>query len=200
MSCIHSAKKKSAEVKRASTFEILAGFEDKREILWRMAFVITGDIEGAERSVSEARELVSNEVYPLPFREQLTEWVKWMTVKAAITNSLHEIARCESRYVHQNCIHSEHLLNGSDSKLREFRNFLLQIEPEIVVAELDPLARAVAILRTTARASILDCILRLQLSLDTVLAANCRAMDWFAEKRTELSHKGPSPQPKQEKP
>ena len=183
-----------------STFEILARFEDEHETLARLAFVITGDIGAAERSISEARELVTNGAHPFPFREQLTQWVKWVTIKAAITNSLHEIARCELRYVNQNCRHSEHLLNGNNSKLREFRNFLLQIDPEIVIGELDPLARAVAILRTTARASILDCILRLKLSLDTVLAANCRAMTWFEEKRTGLSDKAPTPEPKLEKP
>jgi hypothetical protein len=200
MCCIHSAKKKIAEGKRASTLENLAQFEDEHEILSRLAFVITGDIGTAERSVSEARELVKNGACPLPFSEQLTQWLKWVTIEAAITNSLHEIARCESRYVNQNCTHSEHLLNGNDSKVREFRNFLLHIDPEIVIAELDPLARAVAILRTTARASILDCILRLKLSLNTVLAANCRAITWFAEKRTGLSDKAPNPEPKQEKP
>ena len=109
-----------------------------------------------------------------------------MTIEAAITSSLHEIARCESRYMYLNCTHSEHLLNGNDSKLRQFCNLLLHIDPEIVIGELDPLARAVAILRTTGRASVLDCILQLRLSLDTVLAANCRAMTWFAEKRTGL--------------
>jgi hypothetical protein len=98
--------------------------------LSRLTFVITGDIGATERSVSEARELVTNGAHPLPFREQLTERVKWVTIKAAITNSLHEIARCESRYVNQNCMHSEHLLNGNDSKLRKFRNFLLQIDPK----------------------------------------------------------------------
>jgi hypothetical protein len=179
MRSIHATKKKRAGAERPSTLEILARFEDEHETLSRLAFVITGDIGVAERSVSEARELVTNGAHPLPFRKQLTEWVKWVTIEAAITNSLHEIARCESRYVNQNCTHSEHLLNGNDSKLRELRNFVLQIDPEIVIAELDPLARAVAILRTTARASILDCILRLRLSLDTVLAANCKAMIWI---------------------
>jgi hypothetical protein len=197
MSCIRSPKKRKAEAKRVSTFEILARFEVEHETFSRLAFVITGDIGAAERSVSEARELVTNGAHPFPF---LTEWVKWVTIKAAITNSLHEIARCESRYVNQNCMHSEHLLNGNNSKLSEFRNFLLQIDPEIVIGELDPLARAVAILRTTARASILDCILRLKLSLDTVLAANCRAMTWFEEKRTGLSDKAPTPESKLEKP
>lgn len=200
MSCIRSPKKRKAEATRVSTFEILARFEVEHETFSRLAFVITGDMGAAERSVSEARELVTNGAHPFPFREQLTEWVKWVTIKAAITNSLHEIARCELRYVNQNCMHSEHLLNGNNSKLREFRNFLLQIDPEIVIGELDPLARAVAILRTTARASILDCILRLKLSLDTVLAVNCRAMTWFEEKRTGLSDKAPTPEPKLEKP
>ncbi len=200
MSCICSPEKRKAQAKRVSTLEILARFEDEHETLSRLAFVITGDIGTAERSVSEARELVRNGVYPFPFREQLTEWVKWVTIKAAITNSLHEIALCESRYANQNCMHSEHLLNGNDSKLREFRNFLLRIDPQIVIGELDPLARALAILRTTVRASILDCILRLKLSLDTVLAANCRAMTWLEEKRTGLSDKAPTPEPKLEKP
>jgi hypothetical protein len=89
-------------------------------------------------------------------------------------------------------------LNGIGSKLRQSRDLLLHIDPEVVIRELDPLARAVAILRTIGRASILDCILRLRLSLETVLAANCRAMAWFAEKRTALSDKAPTPEQKLE--
>lgn len=200
MLCIRSPKKKKAEAKHVSTFEIRARFRDEHETLSRLAFVITGDRGAAERSVSKAHELVTNGVHPLPIRQPLKEWVKAVTITAAITNSLCEIARCESRYVNQDCMHSEHLLNGCDSKLKELRNFVLQTDPEIIIAELDPLARAVAIMRTTARASILDCILRLKLSLDTVLAANCRAMTWFEEKRTGLSYKAPIPEPKMEKP
>ena len=56
------------------------------------------------------------------------------------------------------------------------------------------------VLRTTGRASTLDCILQLRLSFDTVLAANCRAMTWFAEKRTGLSDKAPTPGQKLENP
>ncbi len=200
MPCIHSTNKKIAEAKRASTLEIQARFENEREILLRLAFLITGDLGAAERSVSQARELATDGAHPLPFHKQLTEWVKRVTIEAAITNSLHEIARSESRYINHNCTHPEHLLNGNDSKLGEFRNFLLQIDLKIVIAELDPLARAVAIMRTTARASILDCILRLRLSLDTVLAANCKVMIWIAEKRSGLSDKAPTAEPKQEKP
>ncbi len=199
MSCIHLTKKKKTPANGVSTLEILDRFEDEHEILLRLAFVITGDIGTAERSVSEARDLVIHGEHLVPLCGQFPEWLKTVTIKAAITNSLPEIARCESKYVNQNCTHSEHLLNGNDSKLTELRNFLLHVDPESVIAELDPLARAVAILRTTARASILDCILRLKLSLDTVLAANCRAMAWFAEKRTGLSDKAPMPEPNLQK-
>ena len=195
----HSAKKKVAEAKRASTLEIMVRFEHEREILLRLALVITGDKGTAELSVCKAREVLTNGATPFPFRKQLTEWLKQVTIEAAITSSLREIDYCESRYMHLNCPHSEHLLNGSESKLRQFRNLLLHIDPGIVIGELDPLARAVAILRITGRASILDCILRLRLSLETVLAANCRAMAWFAEKRTALSDKAPTPEQKVEK-
>ena len=199
MSRMHSTKKKMTEAKRASTLEIMVRFEHEHEMLSRLALVITGDIRAAELSVCKARELVTNGTSPFPFRKQLTEWLKRVTIEAAIISSLHEIALCESRYMYLNCTHSEHLLNGNDSKLRQFRNLLLHIDPEIVIGELDPLARAVAILRTTGRASVLDCILQLRLSLDTVLAANCRAMTWFAEKRTGLSDKAPKPGQKLEK-
>jgi len=183
MSWLHSTSKKTAGAKRVSALDILVRFEDEHEALLRLALLIAGDIEAAERSVSKAHKMAIHGASPFPFREQLTEWVKWMTIKAAIANNLHEIDPCEPKYVNQTCDHSEHLLHGNDSKLQEFHNFLLHVEPQIFIDELDPLARAVAILRTTARASILDCTLRLNLSPDTVLAANCRAMTWIAEKR-----------------
>ena len=194
----HSAKKKVAEAKRASTLETMVRFGYEHEILSRLALVITGDIRAAELSVCKARELVTNGKSPLPFRKHLTEWLKQVTVEAAITSSLDQIARCESRYMYLSCTRSEHLLNGSDSKLRHFCNLLLRTDPEIVIRELDPLARAVAILRTTGHASILDCILLLRLHLETVLAANCRAMAWLAEKRTALSDKARTPEQKLE--
>jgi len=200
MACIDSTKRKTAGRKRQSTRGILARFEDEREILSRLPRVITGNRGAAEQSVGETRGLVTNGAHPHLFREQLLQWLKWGTIKVAITNSLYEIACCESKYVNQNCTHSEHVLNGNDLKLGEFRSFLWQIDPETVIAELEPLARAVAVLRTTARASILDCVSWFQLSLDTVLAANWRAMTWFVEKRTGLSHKALTPEPKEENP
>ena len=126
MSRTHSAKKKVAEAKRASTLEIMVRFEHKREILLRLALVITGDKGTAELSVCKAREVLTNGATPFPFRKRLTEWLKQVTIEAAITSSLHEITYCESRYMYLNCPHSEHLLNSSESKLRQFRNLLLR--------------------------------------------------------------------------
>jgi len=178
---VHSTRKKTTAVNRASTLELLASFEDEHENLLRLALLIAGDIDAAERSLNTAYEMATFGAYPFPFR-QLAEWVKWVTIMSAIASTLDEIAPYEPKYVNRNCTHSEHLLNGNDSKLQNFRNFLCATDPEIAIAELDPLARAVAILRTIARASI-DCTLPLSLSADTVLAANCRVMTWIAEKR-----------------
>jgi hypothetical protein len=58
-------------------------------------------------------------------------------------------------------------------------SFVFGIDPSTIIAELDPLARAVLVLRTAIRASIQDCALRLNVSRSTVLAANCRAMTWL---------------------
>jgi hypothetical protein len=173
--------------------EILASFEDEHEKLVRLALLIAGDIEAADQSVRNAQEMATHSGCPLPLRGQLTEWVKWMTIKSAIACSHHEIVPCAPKYFNQTCTHSEHLLNGNDSKLQEFSNFLSRANPEMVIAELDPLARAVAVLRTTARASILDCTLKLKLSPDTVLAANCRAMTWIVQKRNRADA-GEAPQ------
>jgi hypothetical protein len=193
MSWLHSTKKNIAGVDRASNLDIVTTFEGQYGDLFRLALLITGDVEAAQQSVSNAHELAIHNACPLPLHEQLTEWVKWVTIKSAITRSLGEIAPCAPKYFHQTCTHSEHLLNGNDSKLQEFSTFLCHANPETVIAELDPLARAVAVLRTTARASILDCTLRLKLSPDTVLAANCRAMTWIVEQRNRAGA-GEAPQ------
>src|SRR3974390_2790771 len=124
MSWIHATNKKSAVTSRVSTSEILDRFEEEQEVLSRVAFLITGDAKTAECSISTAREIAMSGANPLPFREQLTEWVKWVTIKAAISHSRDEIGRCKHRYLNQTCVHAGHLLDGNDSKLQELRNFL----------------------------------------------------------------------------
>ena len=184
MSCTHPAKLKIATVNRVSSLDTLERFRKEREVLVGLAFLITGNTRNAEQAVSKARELMTNWAIPFAPPEQLTKWVRWVTIKAAVAESLDEIRSYEPRYLNRTCMHAEHLLHGN-SKLQQFHDFLVHLNPAMVIGELDPLARAVAVLRTTSRASILDCALPLKLSVDTVLAANCRAMSWIAEKRNE---------------
>lgn len=89
---------------------------------FRLALLITGDIEAADQSIRNAQEIATHNARPLTLRGQLTEWVKWVTIKSAIACSRHEIAPCAPNYFNQSCTHSEHLLNSSDSKLQEFSN------------------------------------------------------------------------------
>ena len=184
MPCIHPANLTRSAVSRVSSLEILERFRNEHKVLLALALLITGNIRNAEGAVNKARELMTNWVIPFASPEQLTKWVKWVTIKAAVADSLDEIRYYEPRYLNRTCMHAEHLLNGN-SKLQQFHDFLLHLNPAIVIAELDPLARAVAVLRTTSRASFLDCTLPLKLSADTVLAANCRAMSWIAKKRND---------------
>lgn len=185
MSCIHPANLKRVAVNRVSSLEILQRFRDEHEVLLALSLLITGNIRDAEGAVSKARELMTNWMNPFVLTEQLTKWVRWVTIKAAVADSLDEIRHYEPRYLNRTCTHAEHLLDGN-SKLQQFYDFLVHLNPAIVIAEVDPLARAVAVLRTTSRASILDCTLPLKLSADTVLAANCRAMSWIAQKWNEI--------------
>jgi hypothetical protein len=184
MSFIHPPNLKRATVGRMSSLEVLEWFRDEHEVLLALALLITGTTRNAEAAVSKARELMTNSATPFAPSEQLTKWARWLTIKAAVTDSLDEIRYYEPRYLNRTCMHAEHLLHGN-SKLQQFHDVLLQLNPAIVIAELDPLARAVAVLRTTSRVSFLDCTLPLKLSADTVLAANCRAMSWIAKKRNE---------------
>jgi hypothetical protein len=193
MSWIHSTKKKTAGPGRVSKSEILGCFRDEHEILLRLALLITGERDTAEQSLRKAREIAAHG--PNPFPERLTDWVKWVTIKAAISSSRHKISRFERMYINLNCTHSEHLLQFNDSKLRECHSYLFRIDPNIVIAELDPLARAVLVLRTIARASILDCTLRLRLSPNTVLAANCRATTWVRRMQEQDHSDGDSEGP-----
>ncbi len=56
-------------------------------------------------------------------------------------------------------------------------DLILGADAQKLIAELDPLCRAVLVLRVAIRSSIQDCALRLNVSRAAVLAANCHAHD-----------------------
>jgi len=193
MSCIQPAIFKSTPVDRMSSLEIMERFRNEHRLLLAMTHLITGNLRNAENTVSKARELMTHSVIPFMTPGQLTKWIRWVTIKAAVADNLDEIKFYEPTYCKRSCTHADHLLQGN-LKLQQFHDFLLHLQPATVITELDPLARAVAVLRGTSRVSILDCALPLKLSVDTVLAANCRAMTWIAEKRNEAEGEQVPPQ------
>lgn len=179
MSWNHFSNKGTGKVQRASAAEVLACFQDKKDLLFRLAFLITGNEASAERSLITGRETALHGSGP--FHEWLLEWAKCVTIKAAISMNREAICHCEMAYNHLHCTHAAHLLSQSVALSRSQRDLLVQINPRVIFAELDPLARAVLILRAAVSASIFDCVRRLDVSHEAVLAANCRAMTWFRE-------------------
>ena len=61
-------------------------------------------------------------------------------------------------------------------------DLILGTDVQTLIAELDPLCRAILVLRAAIRSSIQDCALRLNVSRAAVLAANCRALTWLQER------------------
>jgi hypothetical protein len=161
---------------QASVSEILACFRDERDLLFRLALLITGDKATAEQSVVNACDMTVQG--RSPFRDWLTEWAKSSTIMSAISKTVGAIRSCEPAYKDLDCLHSEHRVQRYDAG---HMSFFFGIDPSIIIAELDPLARSVLVLRTAIGASIQDCALRLNVSRRTVLAANCRAMTWLRD-------------------
>jgi hypothetical protein len=139
--------------------------------------LITGDAATAEQCVVNACETTVQG--HSPFRDWLTEWAKSATIMSAISKAANAIHGCAPAYEDRRCPHSEHLSQGNDAERERDIRFVCGTDPGIILAELDPLARAVLVLRTAIRASIQDCVLRLNVSRTAVLAANCRAMTWL---------------------
>jgi hypothetical protein len=102
---------------------------------------------------------------------------------SAVSKTVDAIRTCEPAYKDLRCPHSEHRVQSNDAERR--MSILLDIDPCIIIAELDPLVRSVLVLRMAIRASIQNCALRLNVSQSAVLAANCRAMTWLCDTQVQ---------------
>ena len=190
MSCNYFSGKSAPKVDRASATDILGCFQDEKDRLFRLAWLITGNEATAERSFIAGREAALHGL--APFREWLFEWAKWVTIKAALSINCDAIRHCESAYDHLHCTHAAHLLSQSVVLSGGKKDLLLHIDPRVIFAELDSLARAVLMLRTAVNASIFDCVRRLGVSHEAVLAANCRAISWLHEVQLRRMPEAPS--------
>ena len=161
----------------ASAAEIVACFQGRRNVLGRLAFLITGDQTTADQAIDQACEMTLQG--NSPFRDWLLEWAKAATIASAISHGTEAIRICEAAYKDRRCPHVEHLSQGDAEERAASLDLILGTDAQTLIADLDPLCRAVLVLRVAIRSSIQDCALRLNVSRTAVLAANCHAMTWL---------------------
>lgn len=177
MSWFHSSTAPFDSRNHASPAEVVACFQDQRNVLGRLAFLITGDHATADQAVVQACEITLQG--NSPFRDWLFEWAKAATIASAISHGADAIRICEATYKDRRCPHLEHLSQGDAEERAATLDLILGADTKKVLAELDSLCRAVLILRVAIRSSIQDCALRLNVSRLAVLGANCHAMTWL---------------------
>src|SRR5208283_2969361 len=177
MSWFHSSTASVDARNYASPVEVVGCFQDQRNVLSRLAFLITGDQATADQAVVHACEMTLQG--NSPFRDWLFEWAKASTIASAISHKTQAIRVCEAEYKDRRCPHVEHLSQGDAEERAVSLDLILGTDANTLTAELDPLCRAVLALRVAIRSSIQDCALRLNVSRAAVLAANCHAMTWL---------------------
>ena len=168
----------------ASSAEIVACFQDQRNVLGRLAFLITGEQTTAEHAVVQACEMTLQG--NSPFRDWLFEWAKAATIASVISHGTEAIRICEASYKDRRCLHVEHLSQSDAEERAASLDLILGTDAQTLIAELDPLCRAVLVLRVAIRSSIQDCALRLNVSRAAVLAANCHALTWLQEQHVKV--------------
>src|ERR1022692_2781508 len=170
---LHLTKKQKKRITQVlSTAEIQDPFADQSESLHWTALMITGTAETAKRSVIDATGLA--ETRSREFRDWLVLWAHLATARTAlstVSSSIHETAK---RYADWTCSHNSH----EPLSWAEIRR-LQELDTCKVVQQLDVLARAVLVLLGCHRASFEDCVLLLDVPLQSAVGAYCTAHEWF---------------------
>ena len=180
MSWLHASTAAVDARNYASPAEIVACFQGQRNVLGRLACLITGDQTTADQAVGLACQMTLQGNGP--FRDWLFEWAKAATLASAISHGTEAIRICEAASKDQRCQHVEHSSRGDAEERTSGLDLILGTEAHTLIAELDPLCRAVLVLRAAIRSSIQDCALRLNVSRAAVLAANCHVLTWLHER------------------
>ncbi len=167
----------------ASSAEVLACFRDQRNVLSKIAFLITGDRSTADQAVVQACEITLQG--NSPFRDWLLEWAKAATIAAATSLRGDAIRACGATYKDRRYPHADHLWQGDAEERAASLDLILRADTPELLTELDPLCRAVLVLRVAIRSSIQDCALRLNVSRAAVLAANCHALTWLQKRQVK---------------
>ena len=164
----------------AHTAHIESYCSNEDNILFRLAYLITADEVQAEDSVIAAYDLAGQG--KTPFRDRL-EWAECATVRSAIQSRLADIRECEDRYKGSDCKQPRHRPQVMRPDLPAMTESILHLDPEMVIGELDSLARAILVLRGVLRASVRDCSIQLNVSSESVLAVQRRIITWLTAVR-----------------
>lgn len=173
----HASASGADDRNHASAAEVVTCFRDDKNLLKKLAFLITADKAMAEEAVAKACEITLQG--NRPFRDWLLEWAKAATMGAAISLNGPAIRRSEVMYKDRRCQHAEHLCQMDEERRPANLALVLGMDAQEIIGELDPLCRAILVLRIAIRSSIQDCSLRLNVSRSAAVAANCLAMTWL---------------------
>jgi len=157
-----------------STAEIQDPFADQRESLRWTALMITGSAGLAEPSIIDATDLA--ETGSRDFRDWLVLWAHLATVRAALNEVRSSIQETTKRYAGWACSYYSH---GSLS-VHETRT-LQELDPKLVIQQLDILARSVLVLHGCHCASFDNCVFLLNVPLQAAIGAYCTAVEWYRE-------------------
>jgi hypothetical protein len=154
------------------------------ESLYWAALIITGNPDAAEQSLVDAGVLADTEKYA--FRDWLVRWGRSPNARAGVNTVRAFIHETAAQYADQKCSHAVHppLSQADIESLR-------QLDAHEVIEQLDILARTTLVLYGCRHASLSECALVLNVPLDTVAVAYCRALEWyrdFARNADKLGH------------
>jgi hypothetical protein len=170
---LHLTKKQQKRITQVlSTADVQDPFADQSESLRWTALMITGTAEMAEQSVIDATDLA--ETSSREFRDWLVLWAHLATARTALNVVRSSIRETAKRYADWTCSHYGHepLSWGEIRRLQE-------LDAGKVVRQLDVLARAVLVLHGCHAASFEDCVLLLNVPLQSAVGAYCTALEWY---------------------
>jgi hypothetical protein len=157
-----------------STAEIQDPFADQSESLHWTALMITGSAELAERSRIDATGLA--ETNRSDFQDWLVLWAHLATARTALNAVRSSIQETAKRYADWTCSHHSH----EPLSMHQTRT-LQELDPNLVIQQLDVLARSVLVLRGCHGASFEDCVFLLNVPLQSAIGAYCTAVEWYGE-------------------
>ncbi len=167
-----------------STAEVQDFFADQSESLHWTALMITGTPEMAERSIIDATGLA--ETGSRELRDWLVLWAHLATARTALNAVSSSIQETAKRYADWTCSHHSH----EPLSWTEIRR-LQELGPNVVIQQLDVLARSVLVLHGCHGASFEDCVFLLNVPLQSAIDAYCKALQWykaFTEPTDEIRH------------